>query len=246
MAGPSVGPVLRPALNAATKALTLSIASLLVVASVSHEVRTALVVSDCCAGTPGCSTSPTTPTPTPTPTTDRPARPGVGRGRAVGDGGTADDPHRHHRDTAERQGASPGANPPPACRDGTPSDEHESDVTGSGFQLPRTSRVRVATKRPRSDRLRLSARGRRCGTIGGATDPSRHIRQQQERKLTTEFARTRSGQNPKQRKRTRPRSGDPRGRGVLSARHRSRGDVGVAGVLRRSCWSARGPRGRAI
>ena len=47
MAGPSAGPVLRPALNAPTKAFTLSIASLLVVASESHEVRIALVVSDC-------------------------------------------------------------------------------------------------------------------------------------------------------------------------------------------------------
>src|SRR2546430_515424 len=48
MAGPSIGPVLRPALNAPTKAFTLSIAALLVVASESHELRTARVVRDCC------------------------------------------------------------------------------------------------------------------------------------------------------------------------------------------------------
>jgi len=47
IAGPSVGPVARPALYAETKAFTLSIAALLVVASESHDVRTALVVNDC-------------------------------------------------------------------------------------------------------------------------------------------------------------------------------------------------------
>src|SRR5271168_2348273 len=47
MAGPSVGPVLRPVLNARTKSFTLSIASLPVSASDSHELRTALAVSDC-------------------------------------------------------------------------------------------------------------------------------------------------------------------------------------------------------
>ena len=38
----------RPWLYASTKTLTLSIAALLLVASVSHEVRIALVVNDCC------------------------------------------------------------------------------------------------------------------------------------------------------------------------------------------------------
>jgi hypothetical protein len=48
IAGPSVGPVLRPALNAPTKRFTLSIASLLELASDSQEERMALVVRDCC------------------------------------------------------------------------------------------------------------------------------------------------------------------------------------------------------
>jgi len=42
------GPVLRPALYAATNSFTLSIAFLLLVASDSQAVRTTLVVSDCC------------------------------------------------------------------------------------------------------------------------------------------------------------------------------------------------------
>ena len=48
MAGPSVGPVPLPWLKALTKALTASMAALLLVASVSQEVRIALVVNDCC------------------------------------------------------------------------------------------------------------------------------------------------------------------------------------------------------
>ncbi len=48
IAGPSVGPVPVPALNALTNSLVLSMAFLLVVISVAQAVRTALVVSDCC------------------------------------------------------------------------------------------------------------------------------------------------------------------------------------------------------
>lgn len=87
----------------------------------------------------------------------------IGRGRAVGDGGTSrhhvDQAHQHRRDTAERQRASPGE--VPTCARGAARHPMSTaaDVTGCRFgpthYTPGWSR-RAAATRPKP----------RCGTIG--------------------------------------------------------------------------------
>ena len=109
------------------------------------------------------------------------------------------------------------------------------DVTGCRFHAPRYT---PGWSRPHGG----YPAGRRCGTIGGRTT-------QADNPPTTgaevdhRVRAPRSGQNSKHRNRTRSGSGDPRRRGVVSARHRPRGDVGVAGVVRRAAGALRAGAG---